>query len=197
MSLLATLVANALFLATLGVSVMDAWFWGEMAGIPKGGDKSGLGGLMGVLIFLILRWSAVALLLGIAAWRGGLDFVPGSSVWMKLLLVIAIHAAIGGLSLWGFNWVSNGLTNDNVAPQQWSWFFGIIIPLPMLLLAGWGINPGYAARSPRMATALALMIVVFHAWAFRSNLQTMRASSAKRAAMEQNKTSDEVDVRYS
>jgi hypothetical protein len=181
MSLLVTLVANALFLATLGISIMNAWFWGEMAGIPKGGDKSGLGGLMAVMMFLALRWIAVAILLGIAAWRGGLDLLPGSSAWMKLGLALGIHAAIGALSYWGFSWVSNGLTHDNMAPQQWSWFFGIVIPLPMLLLAGWGINPGFAVRSPRTALVLAVMVVVFHIWPFRNNLQGMRARQAARA----------------
>jgi hypothetical protein len=181
MSLLVTLVANALFLATLGISSMNAWFWGEMAGIVKGGDKSGLGGLMGVLIFLILRWIAVASLLGIAAWRGGLDFLPGSNAWMKLGLALVIHAAIGALSYWGFSWVSNGLSHDNMAPQQWSWFFGVVVPLPMLLLAWWGINTGFAARSPRMALVLAVLVVVSHVWPFRSNLNGMRG---RRAAAE-------------
>ena len=178
MSLLASLVANALFLATLGISVMNAWFWGEMAGIPKGGDKSGLGGLMAVLMFLILRWGAIALLIGIAAWRGGLEVVPGSSIWIKLLLVLAVHALIGWLSYWGFNWVSSGLTTDNMAPQRWSWFFGIVVPLPMLLFTWWAINPGYAARSPKPAVALALVVVVLHAWAFKANLDSMRSRRA-------------------
>lgn len=184
MSLLASLVSNALFLFTLGVSLMNAWFWGEMAGIPKGGDKSGLGGLMGVLMFLIFRWLAVAVMLGIAAWRGGLDFLPGSSAWMKLAVAIGIHAVIGAISYWGFSWVSNGLTYDNMGPQQWSWFFGIVIPIPMLLLVLWGINPGFAARSPKTAIVLGLAVVVLHAWPFYNNLQGMRASQAKRAAME-------------
>jgi hypothetical protein len=184
MSLIATLVANALFLATLGISLMNAWFWGEMAGIPKGGDKSGLGGLMAVMMFLALRWVAVALLLGIAAWRGGLEFLPGSSTWMKLGVALAIHAAIGALSYWGFSWVSTGLMHDNMGPQQWSWFFGIVIPLPMLLLAWWGINPGYAVRSPKMAFALALFVVIVHVWPFRSNVKGMRE---RRAAAEARK----------
>lgn len=182
MSLLVSLVANALFLATMLISVMNAWFWGEMAGIPKGGDKSGLGGLMAVLMFLIIRWVGIAALLGIAAWRGGLADLPGGTTWAKLGIVLLAHLAIGGLSYWGFNWVSSGLTHDQMAPQQWSWFFGIVIPLPMLLLAWWGINPGFSARSPRTAIALALVVVILHAWAFRNNLQTMRESNARRAA---------------
>lgn len=197
MSLVATLLSNGLFLAVLGISVMNAWFWGEMAGIPKGGDKSGLGGLMGVMIFLICRFLGVALVLGIAAWRGGFDGLPGSSTWARLGLVLLVHAAIGGLSLWGFNWVSNGLTYDNMGPQAWSWFFGIVIPLPMLLLAAWGINRTFVDRSPKVAIVLALAFILFHVMAFRSNLQTMRASNARRVAMEQNKTSEEIDVRYS
>jgi hypothetical protein len=182
MSLVATLLSNGLVLAVLGISLMNAWYWGEMAGIPKGGDKSGLGGLMGVMIFLICRWIGVALVLGIAAWRGGFDELPGSTTWARLGLVLLLHAVIGGLSFWGFNWVSNGLTYDNMGPQAWSWFFGIVIPIPMLLLAWWGINPGYSARSPKMAIALAVIVVLLHAWAFRNNLQTMRASNARRVA---------------
>ncbi len=185
MTLLAALVANALFLATLGISIMNAWFWGEMAGIPKGGDKSGLGGLMAVMMFLALRWVAVALLLGIAAWRGGLEFLPGSNAWMKLGLALVIHAAIGALSYWGFSWVSNGLSHDNMAPQQWSWFFGIVVPLPMLLLAWWGINPGFAARSPRITLVLAVLVVVFHVLPFRSNLNGMRERRAAAETLKQ------------
>jgi hypothetical protein len=62
-----------------------------------------------------------------------------------------------------------------MGPQQWSWFFGIVIPLPMLLLAWWGINPGFAARSPKMAILLAIGVLLCHLLPFRSNLNEMRA----------------------
>jgi hypothetical protein len=133
---------------------------------------------MAVLMVLILRWVAIAVLLGIAAWRGGLEILPGSTVWIKLAVALGIHLAIGALSGWGFSWVTNGLTHDNMGPQQWSWFFGVVVPLPVLLFTWWAINPGFAARSPKIAIALGLMVVVFHAWAFKSNLDGMRTRRA-------------------
>lgn len=174
MSVMLTVLLNGLFLLVFGISVMNAWYWGEMAGIPRGGDKSGLGGLMGVMMFMALRWLCIGALLLIALWRGGLDFVPGGT-WGKIGIVIGVHLAIGIASYLGFSWVSSGLTHDNMEPQKWCWFFAFVLPIPALLLAWQGLNPGFAARSPKMAVVLVLVVILCHAQAFRSNMNDMRA----------------------
>jgi hypothetical protein len=74
----------------------------------------------------------------------------------------------------GFSTVSEGLTHDNMGPQRWSWFFGIVLPIPALVIAWLGINPGISARSPKLTAAMLLAIVGLHAWCFRSNLMDMR-----------------------
>lgn len=170
---LATVLVNALFLALLGVSLLTAWFWGEMAGIPKGGDKSGLGGLMAVMLFMALRWVGVAVVLWLAVARGGLTFVPGG-YWRQVALVLGIHLALGIVSMVGFSAVSEGLTHDKMDPQRWSWFFGIVLPIPALVIAWLGINPGIRARSPMLTLGMLLAIVALHAGCFRSNLVEMR-----------------------
>jgi hypothetical protein len=74
----------------------------------------------------------------------------------------------------GFSAVRDGLMHDNMGPQAWSWFLGIVIPIPALVMAWWGINPGSTLRTPKAAVLVTLVLVGLHAWCFRSNLLEMR-----------------------
>src|SRR5690606_32169608 len=55
------------------ISLMTASFWGETAGIARGGDKSGLGGLVWVLLFMAIRWTAMLVALAAAVSTGAFE----------------------------------------------------------------------------------------------------------------------------
>lgn len=149
------------------VSLLTASGWGEMAGIPRGGDKSGLGGLAFLLLFMAMRWLALAVALAAATFTGAFQPLAGSR-GLQYVLVLGLHFGLGLASYAGFNWIANGLTRDVMAPQRWSWFFGILLPLPAFLAAGWGLHRGWVGRHGGLALALAAGVVLLHLLPFRS-----------------------------
>jgi len=160
------------------ISLMTASFWGETAGIARGGDKSGLGGLVWVLLFMAIRWTAMLVALAAAVSTGAFEpFV--ASRWGQYGLVLGLHLALGLVSMYGFNWISNGLTRDEMGPQRLSWLFGVVLPLPAFLAAGWGLHSGWLARHPRLTAALLLGLVALHVLPFRHRLLDMRATEAR------------------
>lgn len=160
------------------ISLMTASFWGEMAGIARGGDKSGLGGLAWVLLFMAIRWTAMLVALAAAVSTGAFEpFV--ATRWGQYGLVLGLHLALGLVSMYGFNWISNGLTRDEMGPQRLSWVFGVVLPLPAFLAAGWGLYSGWLARHPRLTAALLLGLVALHLLPFRHRLLDMRASAER------------------
>ncbi len=160
------------------ISLITSSFWGEMAGIARGGDKSGLGGLAWVLLFMAIRWTAMLVALAAAVSTGAFEpFV--ASRWGQYGLVLGLHLALGLVSMYGFNWISNGLTRDEMGPQRLSWLFGVVLPLPAFLAAGWGLYSGWLARHPRLTAALLLGLVALHALTFRHRLLDMRATAER------------------
>lgn len=160
------------------ISLMTASFWGEMAGIARGGDKSGLGGLAWVLLFMAIRWTAMLVALAAAVSTGAFEpFV--ATRWGQYGLVLGLHLALGLVSMYGFNWISDGLTRDEMGPQRLSWVFGVVLPLPAFLAAGWGLYSGWLARHPRLTAALLLGLVALHLLPFRHRLLDMRASAER------------------
>ncbi len=167
------LVVNLVLAVAVFMSIYMAAGWGEMAGIPAGGDKSGLGGLFAMLILMGIRWTAVALLLGAGVWSGAFGFLAEGR-WAQLGIVLGVHAALGVLSYLGFNAVAEGLSADNLGPQRWSPWFGIVLPLPALLAAGWSANRELLARYPRTGILLAVAITFGHLMIYRQRYQSMR-----------------------
>jgi hypothetical protein len=186
--LLATLVADVILAIALLMSLNLAASWGEMAGIPAGGDKSALGGLFAVLILMLIRWGAVVLLLWLGIMREAFAFLPAGR-WTQVGIVLGGHLALGAVSYFGFNAVANGLTVDNLGPQKWSPLFGILLPLPALLLAGWAVNRDMLVRHPRVGIVLAMAMAVAHLALFRQRLESMRRPHAARAPVEQSQAS--------
>lgn len=170
--MLAVLFVNLVLAVAVFMSIYLAAGWGEMAGIPAGGDKSGLGGLFGMLILMGIRWSAVALLLAVGVWSGGFGFLAQGR-WAQLGIVLGLHAALGVVSYLGFNAVADGLTADNLGPQRWSPLFGLVVPLPALLAAGWGANREFCARHPRTGILLAMAITFGHVMIYRQRHESM------------------------
>lgn len=174
---------NLVLAVAIFMSIYLAAGWGEMAGIPAGGDKSGLGGLFAMLILMGIRWTAVAVLLGAAVWSGAFGFLAEGR-WTQLGIILGVHAALGLLSYFGFNAVAEGLSADNLGPQRWSPWFGIVLPLPALLAAGWGANRELLARYPRTGILLAVAITFGHLMIYRQRYQSMRHPRQAGAAIE-------------
>jgi hypothetical protein len=182
--LIAALLLNSLFAVAVLMSIQMAAGWGEMAGIPAGGDKSGLGGLFSMLILMGIRWSALALLLLIVAVQGTFASLPGGR-WSQFGIVLGAHAVLGVISYLGFNAVAEGLTADNLGPQRWSPLFGIVLPLPALLITGWAVNRDFFARHPRIGVTLALVITFGHLLIFRQRSESMRRPLHAESASQQ------------
>ena len=160
------------------ISLINSSFWGEMAGIGRGGDKSGLGGLAWVLLFMAIRWTAMLVALAAAVSTGAFEpFV--ASRWGQYGLVLGLHLVLGLAGMVGFNWISSGLTRDEMGPQRFSWLFGVVLPLPAFLAAGWGLYGGWLARHPRLTAALLLGLLALHALPFRHRLLDMRATAER------------------
>lgn len=184
MRLFAGLLVNVVLAVAVFMSIYVAAGWGEMAGIPAGGDKSGLGGLFSMLILMGIRWSALALLLIIAATGGAFSFLPGGR-WTQLGIVLGAHVGLGVISYLGFNAVAEGLTADNLGPQRWAPLFGIVLPLPVLLAAGWGVNRDLLAGHPRIGVILVMAITFGHLVIFRQRYESMRRPQHPVSAIEQ------------
>lgn len=182
--MLATLIADVILAIALLMSLNLAASWGEMAGIPAGGDKSALGGLIAVLILMLIRWGAVAMLLWLGITRDAFSFLPAGR-WPQVGIVLGGHLALGAVSYLGFNAVANGLTVDNLGPQKWSPLFGILLPLPALLLAGWAVNRDILTRHSRVGIVLAVTVAVGHFALFRQRLESMRRPHQAPAQVEE------------
>lgn len=164
--------------AALLVSFYLAFAWGEMAGIPKGGDKTSLGGLFIIPLFMGMRWVALAAALALAILSGGLDGVA-SGRGMQFTLVLGAHALLGGISLAAFNWIANGLTNDVMGPQRLCWVFGVAWPLPAFLAATWGLHRTWLSSRPVVAGALFLVLLALHLFPFVTRQRDMQRTAER------------------
>lgn len=177
---LVTLLANALLVGALLLSILLASWWGELSGIAPGFDKTSLAGLMAFPLFMAMRWGALALVLASAVARGAFPVLGGR--WGQGGIVLGLHAALGVASLLGFGAVSDGLEQDDFGVQRWAPLLGVVLPLPALLVAGWGLNRDMVQRHFKVALALAVGVVVLHAWAFRVQRLDMQQVRARRVA---------------
>lgn len=166
------------FLFALVASFYLAFAWGEVAGIPMGGDKTALGGLFILPLFMAMRWVALALALAAAASTGAFQPLAGVR-WAQYAVVLGLHLVLGAGSLAGFNWIANGITYDLMAPQRWSWAFGILLPLPAFLAAGWGMHREWLGRHGLAAGLLVLGLVLLHLLPFRNRLADMHRTTAR------------------
>lgn len=160
------------------VSFYLAFAWGEMAGIPKGGDKTSLGGLFIIPLFMGMRWIALSVALALAVAAGGFEGTGGGR-GLQFALVLGIHAVLGGISLAAFNWIANGLTNDVIGPQRLSWVFGVLLPLPAFLVATWGLYRSWLVPRPLLAGGMALALVALHVLPFVTRQRDMERSAER------------------
>lgn len=172
------LLGTIALLVALLVSFYLAFAWGEMAGIPRGGDKSGLGGLFIIPLFMGMRWLALAAALAFAVLAGAFDG-SGAGRGVQFAVVLGTHAVLGGMSLAAFNWIANGLTNDVMGPQRLCWVFGIVWPLPAFLVATWGLHRSWLTQRPVLAGALLLTLVAVHLLTYVNRVRDMHRTTER------------------
>ena len=121
------------------ISANIALAWGELGSYNVHGDKSGLAGMMGMLMFMIMRWGLLAVALLVAVARGGFPELPGNRA-VQSTIVIAVHAALGIISYRGSEWITAAIQNSNAGPLRFAWMFAFLIPIPVFLLTLWGLH---------------------------------------------------------
>jgi len=151
--LLLVLADLALLLAAFA-SANIALGWGEMGSFPLHGDKSGLGGLVAVLIFMLLRWVPLLFALAVAVSRGGFQGLLPDRRGTQYIIVVGLHLLVGAISYAGFSWVSTSLQQDDPDPRRLAWCFGLLLPLPAFLAGFWGLHRGWILRQPLLALTL-------------------------------------------
>ncbi len=179
-----TVVLNAVLVFAIISAIICASAWGEMAGIQPGGDKSGLGGFMMLMLFMAMRWLAVAVLLWSGVLREAFDFLPGDR-WAQAGIVLGLHLALGLACYAGFTAITSGLQTDTMAPQRWTWLFGLLIPVPVLALAGWAVNRSFLQRHPSVGAVLLAGFLLLQILPYRSRANDMRATAIRLKAMKE------------
>jgi hypothetical protein len=160
--------ADLLLLVALFASANLALAWGELGSFRLPGDKSALAGLAGVLVFMVIRWSALAaaLAVGVArgGWPGGVDSGTRSQVFVTLLA----HLVLGIVSYQGFEWVVRGIQADDGGPQRAAWLFAIVLPLPAFMVALGGIHRGFIRRHPALPIVVLAGLLAAHLAGWRA-----------------------------
>lgn len=112
MTVLVTILSDCWLVLMLLLSVMIANWWGELAGIRPGRDKSGLGGFAAIYLFFAVRWLGLAILLPSWSWLGA-------------------HAVLGALSGYGFGRGVDRVQGDGEVPALLG-LLGAWLPVPVL-----------------------------------------------------------------
>ena len=145
-----------LFAAFLSANIALAW--GELGSYNVHGDKSGLAGMMGMLMFMIMRWGVLAVALLVAVARGGFPELPGGR-GVQSAIVLTVHAVLGIISYRGSEWITAAIQNSNAGPLRFAWMFAFLIPLPVFLVTLWGLHRNWIPKHWVIsAVAVALLV---------------------------------------
>ena len=133
--------------------------WGELGSYNVHGDKSGLAGMMGMFMFMIMRWGVLALALLVAVARGGYPELPGGRA-LQSAIVIGVHTVLGVISYRGMEWITQAIQNSNPGPLRLAWMFAFLIPLPVFLITLWGLHRTWIPRH-WVVSAIAVGLLVW------------------------------------
>lgn len=145
------------------VSANIALMWGELGSHPLHGDKSGLAGLGGAFLFMVMRWPILAMALAWGSFRGGYEGLPGSR-GNQAIAAVLIHLAIGVLTYKAFEWVVSAIQHDNPGPLKVAWVFGLVFPVVTFAVAFFAIHRDWIPKHP-IITAVLLIALVWSHWA--------------------------------
>ena len=153
-----------LFAAFLSANIALAW--GELGSYDVHGDKSGLAGLMGMFMFMVMRWGVLAVALLAAVARGGFPELPGNR-GVQAASVIVVHTVLGIISYRGSEWITAAIQNSNAGPLRFAWVFAFLIPIPVFLAAFWGLHRNWIPRHWILATIVVVLLVWGHVAGWR------------------------------
>jgi len=152
------------------ISANIALAWGELGSYNLQGDKSGLAGLGGMILFMIMRWGILALALVVAVARGGFPGLPGSR-WAQTAIVLVIHAILGFISYRGFEWITAAIQSSTAGPQRFAWMFAFLIPIPVFLAASWGLHRNWIPRHVIFSAIVVVLLVWGHVGGWRAGFK--------------------------
>jgi hypothetical protein len=156
----------ALFFAAF-LSANIALGWGELGSYDLQGDKSGLAGLMGMFMFMIMRWGILALALGVAVARDGYPGLPGSR-WTQTAIVLGVHTALGIISYRGMEWITAAIQSSTAGPQRFAWVFAFLIPIPVFLAAFWGLHRTWIPKHWVLSAIAVVLLIWGHVGGWRA-----------------------------
>ncbi len=157
------IVVDLLLVMAALISANMALAWGELGSHPMGGDKSGLAGLGGALMLMIVRRPLLSWGLVVHAYRGGFAGLPGSN-GTQALVAFAIHLGLGILAYKAFGWVVTAIQQDHPGPLRIAPVFGLVLPLVTMGVALFALHRQWAPRHPVITAAVVLALVWSH-WA--------------------------------
>lgn len=143
------------------LSANIALMWGELGSYGPRADKSGLAGLGGAFLFMMMRWPILAVALAWGSFRGGYVGLPGSRSSQAIAAVL-IHLAIGVLTYKSFEWVVAAIQHDNPGPLKVAWVFGLVLPLVTFGVAFFALHRDWIPNHPVITALLALALVLSH-----------------------------------
>jgi len=177
MAPLETVLADAALAASLLTSVILANCWGGLCGIGPDDDDTTLAGFGSVFVYTPVRWGLALLGLVIATAHGALHGALGDDT-VSLTLLVGGHGMLGALSLL---WLERGLRRvrrHHAVPRAFSLLGGVLVPLPVFVLAGVGCNGDWLGAGPVTLTmgTLAVFGVHYAAWCAGKNARSLRSA---------------------
>lgn len=149
------------------ISANIALAWGEVGSYPFQGDKSGLAGLGGVVLFMLMRWGILAVVLAAGVARGGFAELPGGRA-AQAALVLGAHAALGFVSYRGFEWITAAIQSSTPGPLRFAALFAFLIPIPAFFAAFWGLHRAWMPKHLVFSGVLMVLLVWGHVAGWRA-----------------------------
>ena len=176
MTFLQDLVGDTALALGLLASLILASCWGELGGIAPGSDLSSLRGFVMVFVFLPVRWLLGLLALTLATAHGTMPGLPApdATAWS---LVLGGHALLGAASLVCLDLALQRVHRNHFVPRALCMFGGVLLPMPMFVLASVGCNADWLGESPPTLAAFTLLSLAAHLWAFRAGRAAMQQRS--------------------
>lgn len=140
MTVLVAILSDCWLVFLLLLSLMIANWWGELAGIRPGRDKSGLGGFAAIYLFLPVRWLGLAILLPSWSWLGA-------------------HAVLGALSGYGFGRLVDHVHDDGEVPVLLG-LLGAWLPVPALWVGFTGVHGMEPTGGPSLLLGLGMLALL-------------------------------------
>ena len=147
---------------TLLLSLMVATWWGELAGIAPGRNKSGLGGFAFIYLFFGTRWLLGA---GLLLMQPVAANVPGGR-----LVALLAHLLLGVASVRLFERGLARVQRDERVPLWLGIVGSTLLPLPLLAVVSVGCQHA-CFGAPWLATTV---VAGLHLWGFWQRRLGMR-----------------------